>query len=117
MSYSKGPLRISGPSQGGGSNDGSGDYAIVEPGGIIIGEAFHRVGEDVYRDAEANARLWAKAPDLLVALDVLTDAIEDYHFSGPDDRSMEEWNKSGAILKAAYEQTRAAIAGARGDNE
>ena len=69
MSYSRGPLRISGPSQAGIRRGDGGDYAIVEPGGIIIGEAFHRVGEEGYRDAKANAQLWAIAPKLLEALE------------------------------------------------
>lgn len=63
MGHTKGPLRIIGPSQ-----RGDGDYAIVESGDIIIGEAFYRVNEDAYRDAEANARLWASAPKMFEAL-------------------------------------------------
>lgn len=68
MTYSKG-LRISGPSQNGGGLIGDGgDYAIVEPGGIIVGEAFHHISAYVWRDAEANAQLWAAAPELLDTL-------------------------------------------------
>lgn len=62
MGYTKGPLRISGPSQF------DGDYAIVAPGGVIIGEAYARVGRDSHIDAEANARLWAAAPTMYEAL-------------------------------------------------
>jgi hypothetical protein len=104
MSYTKGPLWISGPSQGKERNDDGGDYAIVEPGGIIIGEAFHRVGEDAYRDAEANARLWASAPNLLAALETLLQMVVEGECNYDDQGN--EWPEviqARAALDAAEE--------------
>lgn len=74
MTYTKGPLKITGPSSGDGPYDDGGDHAIYA-GGVIIGEAIHRADEDEYRDAEANARLWAAAPDLLAACELVEPAI------------------------------------------
>ena len=74
MTYTKGPLKVTGPSCGTGPDDDGGDYAIYESG-VVIGEAIHRVGEDEYRDAEANATLWAAAPGLLKACQVALDAL------------------------------------------
>ena len=76
MSYTKGPLRIHGPSPGIGPYDDGGDYAIIDEDNLVIGEAIHRVNENAYRDAEANARLWASAPDLLAERDALRDALK-----------------------------------------
>ena len=61
MAYTPGPLTISE------AEDGSGDWCIVDVN-HCIGEAYHCVAYLAYRDAEANARLWAAAPDLLAAL-------------------------------------------------
>jgi len=112
MSYSKGPLRISGPSQGKGPYDDGGDYAIIEPGSIIIGEAFRRADEDVYRDAEANARLWAKAPDLLAALEALYDSVMDLREAASEDAQASAWIFD--YTEDAIRQARAALTGARG---
>lgn len=35
---------------------------------VVIAEAFGRVGQDIYLDSAANARLIASAPDLLAAV-------------------------------------------------
>ena len=43
------------------------DFAILA-GGLCIAEVFNRVEEDIYIDAEANARLIAAAPAMLEAL-------------------------------------------------
>jgi hypothetical protein len=66
--HTPGPLEISGPSNGLNKIiDDGGNYAMLE-GGHIIGEAHHYIGGGLpYADAEANARLWASAPDLLAA--------------------------------------------------
>lgn len=105
MGYSKGPLKVSGPSR-------EGDFAIVESGGIIIGEAFHSVGEDAYRDAEANARLWAKAPDLLAALEELEHTLA---LLLPNVRNNHvEVSVNEDALRHKLQQARAAIAGAKG---
>jgi len=68
MTHTPGPWDFTGPSPGKmkGYDDG-GDYAIIARG--IIAEAFHRIDDDTYADAEANARLIAAAPDLLEALE------------------------------------------------
>lgn len=108
MTYSKGPLRITGPSQGAGPCDDSGDYAIVEPGGIIIGEANHRISEYGYRDAEANARLWATAPELLEALKTSESLLKRLRVCNRDfEREIDE----------ACEQAHAAIAKTKGERE
>lgn len=47
-----------------------GDVAIVSAGGHIVAECFasiRRADEDARAEAEANARLYAAAPDLLKA--------------------------------------------------
>ena len=53
-------------------NTGGFDFAIIDADGKIIGEAFAHVGyaDKGYesRPAEANAKLWAAAPDLLKSL-------------------------------------------------
>lgn len=93
MTYTKGPLKITGPSPGTGPGDDGGDYAIYESG-VIIGEAIHRADENEYRNAEANARLWAAAPDLLAALVELV-AVPNKH------RPDRVWNEARvAIAKA-----------------
>lgn len=49
-------------------SDGAYDYAIGADFGdqtLAIAEAFGRVDDDIYPDAEANARLIAAAPDML----------------------------------------------------
>lgn len=50
--------------------DQFGNYAIVDTTGRIIGEAYQTVGygDENQRPAEANARIWAAAPDMLAAL-------------------------------------------------
>lgn len=127
MSYSR-QLRISGPSVGNTLGDKGGDYAIIEPGGIIIGEAYHCIGEDAYRDAEANARLWAAASDLRAALEALEgeadkmrqllievtpllyrDEIQGHLHHGLMDK-VKAWLQSAAPDKA-IQQARAALAG------
>jgi len=66
MKHTPGPLSIKKAED---SDDP--DWAIVDADNRVIGEAFNLVHFDTYRPAEANARLWASAPDLLVALEEL----------------------------------------------
>lgn len=79
------------------SRDNMGDFAIQDAYGYIIGEAYEIVGrkagpikngeghvigqaiipgEYITRPAEANARLWAAAPDLLEALEIALNTVE-----------------------------------------
>lgn len=106
MTYSKGPLQVVGPSDGKGLYDDGGDYAIVEivESGCraIIGEANHRVGENEYRDAEANARLWAAASGMLEALKVAIDALG--YDRTRQDRLEAQKIINAAILKAKGER-------------
>lgn len=51
------------------------DWAIIDGDGRIIGEAFDLVYFDTHRPAEANAKLWASAPDLLAERDALREAL------------------------------------------
>ena len=76
--------------------DGSYDYAIAAKVGgqefCIIAEAFGRVADAVWPDAEANARLIAAAPDLLAALkDVVAVA----------DRKTDEFDRARAAIAKA----------------
>ena len=65
--HAPGPLTVRGPSLGTGQYDDGGDYGIYDSEGIIVGEAYYKVGVEMFRLAEANARLWAAAPDMLEA--------------------------------------------------
>lgn len=107
MTYSKGPLRTSGPSQGKDRYD-NGDYAIVEPGGVIIGEAFHHISKDGDRDAEANARLWAVAFDLLEALEASESLLKRLRVCNRDFEQE---------IDKACEQAHAAIAKTKGEKK
>ena len=98
------PLTIHGPSDGKGPYDDGGDYAIVDPDGKIIGEAIHKVDHTEFRPAEANARLWAAAPDLLAASQRLFEEVG----------CLSESEKHLG-LRAAAEWVRVAIAKAKGE--
>ena len=67
--HTPGPLTTRGPSNGLGPLDDGGDYGIMDAAGKVVGEAYYKVGVAMFRPAEANARLWAAAPDLLAACD------------------------------------------------
>lgn len=71
MKYTLGPLSIKKAED---SDDP--DWAIVDANDKVIGEAFNLVCFDTYRPAEANARLWAAAPDLLAERDALREACK-----------------------------------------
>ena len=104
MTYTKGPLKITGPSSGDGPDGG--DYAIYA-GGVIIGEAIHRADEDEYRDAEANARLWAASPELLAALEASESLLKRLSVCNRDfTRQIDEACKQAhtAIAKAKGER-------------
>jgi hypothetical protein len=66
MAHTEGPLTTK--AAGAFTEDDGLDVAILDSEGRIIGEAYYQVGPDDFRPAEDNARLWASAPDLLVAL-------------------------------------------------
>jgi hypothetical protein len=44
------------------------DFGIIADGKYVVGEAYRQTDWDREEDAEANARLWAAAPELLVLL-------------------------------------------------
>lgn len=68
--HTPGPLTISGPSPGRDRDiDDGGDYAILDSYGHIIGQAHRLVAPGTFMPAEANATLWAAAPQLLEALE------------------------------------------------
>lgn len=73
--HTPGPLIINGPSRArvdmSPTRHYAGDYAILDVEGEIIGEAYHIVGHGIDRPAQANARLWAAAPALLAAAELL----------------------------------------------
>ena len=85
MAHTLGPLTIEGPSSGlHRVIDDGGDYAILKDG-FIIGEAICLIGElpsrvPITADAEANARLWASAPDLLAENARLRETIEKLRY-------------------------------------
>lgn len=115
MTYSKGPLRITGPSQG--KDHYSGDYAIIEPGDVIIGGAFRHAGKDGDRDAEANARLWAAAPELLEALETLYHLVSEVANPGAFDNGVYAPNgkcEGDVLAGEIIEQARVAIAKTKG---
>lgn len=60
MAHTKGPLTTRQDSKGA-------DMAILDESGYIIGEAYWHVGQNAYRDAGANAKLWSNARLLLGA--------------------------------------------------
>jgi hypothetical protein len=85
--FTKGPLTIHGPSQGGTPCDDGGDFCIRDSEGKIIGEAISKVGrvhfkcsgpEYVLRPAEANAQLWAAAPALYAVAQAIIE-VGDLH--------------------------------------
>lgn len=51
--------------------DGEWDFALLDSEGEIIAETFGRVDTNKRRPAEANARLFANAPELWAALEAL----------------------------------------------
>lgn len=61
-------LRVHGPSNVPGIPGQCGDYALLDADGKIVGEAYRQVGPAEVRPAEANALLWAAAPELLESL-------------------------------------------------
>ena len=73
------------------------DYAIVAGG--IIAEVFHRIDDETFADAEANARLIAAAPVMLEALEATKKFIAELYEAG------EEWE----VLKPIAEQVGTAL--------
>ena len=106
MSYTPGPfiIRSRGEMPEG---DPGGDYALICGG--IIGWAFHRIDDNHYADAKANATLWAAAPDLLRACKRMV-AADDMMPNGkpPYDRKQVAAGIGEQIV--ALEMARAAIA-------
>lgn len=105
--HTPGPLTITGPSggirHGRFQVDDGGDYAIIDSAGKIIGEAIRLVAECDERPAQANACLWAAAPDLLAACKAI-----EIQFGGMADSDIE------SEARAAIDLTRSAIAKAEG---
>lgn len=101
MKHTPGPWKANGPSPGNikGFDDG-GDYAIISGG--IIAEAFHRIDDNTFVDAEANARLIAAAPELLAtlkfALAEISDMTTDAFSKGADKEARDRMKQ--AIAKA-----------------
>jgi len=63
--FTPGPLQSDSIMKGGGA-----DYAILDSDGCVIGEAFQFLGKrNGTRDAQANAQLWAAAPEIYEALE------------------------------------------------
>jgi hypothetical protein len=107
--HTPGPYTVKGPSKGrvdNGVRHAAGDYAIMDADDKIIGEAYNLVdyGKDGTRPAEANARLFASAPELLAACENMVrlaatgDDVEDF----------------AVQMNMAMQQIRAAIAKAKG---
>lgn len=74
------------------------------PRPAVIAEAFGRVGQNTYMNAEANAHLIAAAPELYAALRMLHDDVADY----------QRINQLGGFDNHAMKAARAAIAKAEG---
>ncbi len=70
--FTPGPLTVKCASK---LSDGGWDWAIRDTHGFIIAECYNVVANNTRRPAEANARLFAAAPDLLEALKDLKNAI------------------------------------------
>lgn len=96
-------------------NVGGFDYAILDANRKVIGETFERVGrDDGYYDerpAEANARLWAAAPDLLTALESAALALEEAAKVLAGSCNLPSL---GEIINGHAERARAAIAKTKG---
>jgi len=59
----------------------------------------------------ATARLLCAAQEMREALVVLAGAVTDFHLTGPDDRSVKEWEASGARMLAACQRALRLAAG------
>ena len=77
------------------------DYAIVAGG--IIAEVFHRIDDDAFADAEANAHLIAAAPDLL---ELLKEWLKTPYFE-----TFEEWKNWVGDYGPRVEQALAQVEG------
>lgn len=77
MGHTLGPLTIKGPSPLVLGGLTGGDYIVLGSDGHTIGQAYRVTGIESRENAEANARLWAAAPDLLAVLEELVDLVED----------------------------------------
>jgi hypothetical protein len=97
--HTPGPWMEHGPANPTADAPEGGDYCIQDGGTNVIAECFFRVSEGVggTRNAEANAKLMAAAPDLA---DFAEWILEAYHSSDPP-----EWKtiarEARAVLGAA----------------
>ncbi|MFA6046918.1 MAG: hypothetical protein WC718_18185 [Phycisphaerales bacterium] len=74
--HTPGPFTVHGPSLDRIDPTKCGDYAICNEQGHIVAEAYRLVANDVELPAEANARLFASAPDLLAENERLRGVVE-----------------------------------------
>ena len=95
-------------------NTGGRDWCIADKEGRIVGEAFQNVGAGphllrfVTRPAEANARLWAASPDLLIAcqeVEFLADACREGRLNG-DEAARALIELSGTVVRSAISKAR-----------
>lgn len=112
MAHDEGPLTIR---EGGPEHD----YAIIDAEhGYILGEAYRHVGTSAFKDAEANARLWVAAPDLLAACEdaeqyleaVYRDAVAREVHNTKERYAPQQF----AQIRDSFDRLRAAVAKARG---
>lgn len=73
--HTPGPWMAHGPAKPTPDAPEGGDYCIQDGGTNVIGEAFYRVSAGVggTRNAKANARLMAAAPDMLETLEKINE--------------------------------------------
>jgi hypothetical protein len=89
------------------------DFAVTVGGYYIIGEAYNQIAKDVYADAEANARLWAAAPDLLAACEAFKTAVQNQNVRLQIKQGT--WDTVGWEIVKAAQMMDAAIAAAKGE--
>lgn len=81
--------------------DGVGDYALIDPDGRIVGEAYRTVSIHDKRPARENALLWAAAPKMYEALETLVDTF---------------WGTVGGGCESDLRAAKELLAAARGES-
>ncbi len=74
---------------------------VYDANGVGVGEAWHGVNEREYVEEEANARLFAAAPDLLEALKAIYRVAEPASLPGPVPLSIAEVEAARIALDKA----------------